>query len=147
VTLECCAKRRRGVEAPVEVVGIILDVIGKRDLTHVNYVASPSSNSRLPPADFCASTVLHARTCIVQSLLTNYRGWKAYRDAMDLNYLLLVVCILVVVGLVLYLFYWNRLLGFVFSLALRLWGWKAGNASVWVQFRESYGLALSPLQE
>lgn len=56
---------------------------------------------------------------------------------MKLDYLLLISCILVVVALVLYLFYWNRLIAYAISLGLRVWGWGYGGSSVWIEFRES----------
>jgi hypothetical protein len=53
-----------------------------------------------------------------------------------LNYELLIACILIVISLVLYLFYWNRLLSAFFNVLLRVWGWNAGVTSMWVEFGE-----------
>ena len=53
---------------------------------------------------------------------------------MGLNVLLLVVCVVIVVALVAYLFYWNRLLAFITSLTLRLALWNQGESSLWVEF-------------
>jgi hypothetical protein len=56
--------------------------------------------------------------------------------AMRLNYELLIACALIVVSLLAYLFYWNRILSLVFNALLRVWGWNAGASSMWVEFRE-----------
>lgn len=64
---------------------------------------------------------------------------------MDLDYLLLISCIFVALGLVLYLFYWNRFIAYVISLGLRLWGWNHGGASTWIEFR-TLPLSLLPAQ-
>lgn len=56
---------------------------------------------------------------------------------MFLNVPLLVVCVCIVLVLTFYLFYWNRLLAFIFSLVLRLALWNQGEASVWVEFGTS----------
>ncbi|RDX54978.1 hypothetical protein OH76DRAFT_1397305 [Lentinus brumalis] len=53
---------------------------------------------------------------------------------MILNVVLLIVCVCIVLGLLLYLFYWNRLFAFIFSLILRLALWNQGESSIWVEF-------------
>ena len=53
---------------------------------------------------------------------------------MFLNVGLIIVCIAIVIVLVSYLFYWNRLLAFVFSLILRLALWNQGESSIWLEF-------------
>ena len=55
-----------------------------------------------------------------------------------LNYKLLIVCICIVIGLSLYLFYWNRFIGFTLSRVLRLLFWNQGKASIWVDIGESW---------
>ena len=44
----------------------------------------------------------------------------------------LIIWILVVLGLVLYLFYWNRVLGFFLSLLVRFLSWNQASASAWI---------------
>jgi len=44
----------------------------------------------------------------------------------------LIIWILVVLGLVLYLFYWNRVLGFLLSLFVRFSSWNQASASAWI---------------
>jgi hypothetical protein len=44
----------------------------------------------------------------------------------------LIIWILVVLGLVLYLFYWNRVLGFLLSLLVRFLSWNQASASAWI---------------
>jgi hypothetical protein len=44
----------------------------------------------------------------------------------------LIVWILVVLGLVLYLFYWNRVLGLLLSLIVRVLLWNQASASTWI---------------
>lgn len=44
----------------------------------------------------------------------------------------LIIWILVVLGLVLYLFYWNRVLGLLLSLLVRLLSWNQASASTWI---------------
>ncbi|THH30793.1 hypothetical protein EUX98_g3395 [Antrodiella citrinella] len=52
-----------------------------------------------------------------------------------LDVVLLVVCISIVVVLILYLFYWNRLLGYFFGLVFRLYFWNQNESSVWLDIR------------
>ena len=59
---------------------------------------------------------------------------------MFINIVLLVVCVCIVVGLIFYLFYWNRFLAFIFSLILRLALWNQGDSSIWVEFGALYPL-------
>lgn len=53
-----------------------------------------------------------------------------------LNFELLIVCICIVIGLSLYLFYWNRFVGYVLGRILRLLFWNQGEGSVWVNIGE-----------
>lgn len=53
-----------------------------------------------------------------------------------LNYRLLFVSICIVIGLVLYLFYWNRILGFIIGRIIRLLFWNQGESSIWVDVGE-----------
>ena len=46
----------------------------------------------------------------------------------------LIIWILVVLGLVSYLFYWNRVLGFLLSLLARVLSWNQASASTWIDF-------------
>lgn len=50
-----------------------------------------------------------------------------------LNTSLLGVCIGIVVGVVLYTFFWNRLVGFLISLVLRIIWWNQEGGSAWVE--------------
>ena len=50
-----------------------------------------------------------------------------------LNPVLLIVCVCIVIALVFYLFYWNRLLAFILSLILRLVLWNQGESSIWLE--------------
>jgi hypothetical protein len=49
---------------------------------------------------------------------------------------LLVACILIGLGTIFYLFFWNRLLAFLLSILLRVWGWKGDTSRIWVEFSE-----------
>ncbi|KAI0958666.1 hypothetical protein AcV7_004416 [Taiwanofungus camphoratus] len=49
-----------------------------------------------------------------------------------LNIVLLVTCICIVVVLTLYLFWWNRIFGYLLGLVFRLSFWKQGESSTWV---------------
>jgi hypothetical protein len=51
-----------------------------------------------------------------------------------LNFKLLVICICIIIALTLYLFYWNRFIGFLISRVLRLFFWSQGKSagSIWV---------------
>ncbi|KAI0743929.1 hypothetical protein C8Q80DRAFT_1355680 [Daedaleopsis nitida] len=53
---------------------------------------------------------------------------------MALNVVLLIVCVCIVLALLFYLFYWNRLLAFLLSLVLRLALWNQGESSLWLEF-------------
>ncbi len=55
-----------------------------------------------------------------------------------LERLLLVSCICIIVALVLYFFYWNRLLGLLISLALRVLYWNQEGSSCWVEIGRSF---------
>ena len=56
--------------------------------------------------------------------------WRQTATMLDVVFL--IIWILVVLGLVLYLFYWNRVLGFLLSLLVRLLSWNQASASTWV---------------
>jgi hypothetical protein len=62
--------------------------------------------------------------------------------AAAVNYQLVIACALIVISLLLYFFYWNRLLASFINIFLRVWGWKAGTASVWIQFREHHTVVI-----
>lgn len=47
--------------------------------------------------------------------------------------LLLVICICIVLALVIYLFYWNRLIAFCIGQIIRLLYWNQEAASIWVE--------------
>ncbi|KAI0699566.1 hypothetical protein BC835DRAFT_1412549 [Cytidiella melzeri] len=51
---------------------------------------------------------------------------------LDINYRLVIVAACVVISLILYLFYWNRILGYILSLAIRLLAWNQKESSIWV---------------
>ena len=53
-----------------------------------------------------------------------------------LDVVLLVVCICIIIALILYLFYWNRLLGYIFGLVFRLYFWGQNESSVWLDIGE-----------
>jgi hypothetical protein len=44
----------------------------------------------------------------------------------------LIAWVLVVLGLVLYLFYWNRVVGFLLSVLVRVLSWNQASASTWI---------------
>jgi hypothetical protein len=44
----------------------------------------------------------------------------------------LIVSIFVLIGLILYLFFWNRVIGYVLSLLVRIFSWNQGSSNVWV---------------
>ncbi|KAJ3553006.1 hypothetical protein NM688_g3848 [Phlebia brevispora] len=50
-----------------------------------------------------------------------------------LNYKLLIVCICIVVGLNLYLFFWNRFVAYVIGRIIRFIFWNCGENSIWVE--------------
>jgi hypothetical protein len=47
--------------------------------------------------------------------------------------LLLVVCIAIVVALIAYFFYWNRLFAFIIVQVVRLVYWNQEASSIWVE--------------
>lgn len=55
-----------------------------------------------------------------------------------LDRLLLVSCVCIIVALILYFFYWNRFLGFLFSLALRVFYRNQDGSSYWVEIGLSF---------
>ncbi|KAI0314094.1 hypothetical protein OF83DRAFT_1165342 [Amylostereum chailletii] len=50
-----------------------------------------------------------------------------------LNYLFLITAIIVVTAALLYLFYWNKLVGLLLGLGLRIAFWNQGEHSIWVE--------------
>ena len=52
----------------------------------------------------------------------------------ELDYELLIACIILAIATVFYLFFWNRLLAFLISTVLRVWGWQGGTARIWIEF-------------
>jgi len=56
--------------------------------------------------------------------------WKPTTTMFDVVFL--IIWILVVLGLVLYLFYWNRVLGFLLSFLVRFASWNQASASTWI---------------
>lgn len=50
-----------------------------------------------------------------------------------LNVIELVVCVLIVVTLVFYFFFWNRFFGLLFSFLARFALWNQEESSVWVK--------------
>ncbi|KAH8080285.1 hypothetical protein BXZ70DRAFT_901408 [Cristinia sonorae] len=52
---------------------------------------------------------------------------------LNFNVVLLIVCICIALGLIAYLFYWNRLLGLIFGLVFRLYFWNQNESSVWLE--------------
>lgn len=49
-----------------------------------------------------------------------------------LNIVLLIACVLTAVLLLLYLFYWNRVLALVISIVLRIAFWNQAESSIWL---------------
>ncbi|KAI0368271.1 hypothetical protein BV20DRAFT_969313 [Pilatotrama ljubarskyi] len=60
-----------------------------------------------------------------------------------LNVVELVVCVLIVVSLVFYFFYWNRFFAFLFSLLIRFALWNQGESSAWVKLGSIHFSVLS----
>lgn len=61
-----------------------------------------------------------------------------------LNYEILIICLSIIVGLIIYLFYFNRILGFIIGRILRLLFWNQGESSIWVhvgEYRDAFTLA------
>jgi hypothetical protein len=52
------------------------------------------------------------------------------------SYKLVIASALIVVALAIYFFYSNRIVAFLANILLRLWGWKSGSASAWIEFRK-----------
>jgi hypothetical protein len=57
--------------------------------------------------------------------------------------MLLAVCISIIVVLILYLFYWNRLVAYLIGLFFRLLYWKPSNSRVWVEIGTTSDVSLS----
>lgn len=53
-----------------------------------------------------------------------------------LNYKLLIVCVCIVIVISLYLFFWNRFVGYILGRLFRLWFWNQGESSVWLDIGE-----------
>lgn len=47
--------------------------------------------------------------------------------------LLLVACICIVIALIIYLFYWNRLFAFIIGQVIRVVYWNQEASSIWVE--------------
>ena len=47
--------------------------------------------------------------------------------------LLLVACIAIVIALIIYFFYWNRLFAFIIAQVIRLVYWNQEASSIWVE--------------
>ncbi|KAI0358672.1 hypothetical protein OH77DRAFT_1587674 [Trametes cingulata] len=60
-----------------------------------------------------------------------------------LNVVELVVCVLIVISLVFYFFYWNRFFAFLFSLLVRFALWNQGESSAWVKLGSIHFSVLS----
>ena len=56
--------------------------------------------------------------------------------------MLLAVCISIIVVLILYLFYWNRLVAYLIGLFFRLLYWKPSNSRVWVEIGTTSDVSL-----
>ena len=54
-----------------------------------------------------------------------------------LNYRLVIAAGCVVIGLIFYIFYWNRIIGHLVSLLIRLVAWNQKESSVWVHIGAS----------
>jgi hypothetical protein len=49
------------------------------------------------------------------------------------DYRLLAACISIILGSLLYFFYWNRFIAFLLSIVFRISFWQQGSSSVWLQ--------------
>lgn len=58
-----------------------------------------------------------------------------------LNIVLLIACVFTVILLLLYLFYWNRVLALAISILLRIAFWNQAESSIWLTIGT---LTLSP---
>ena len=56
----------------------------------------------------------------------------------------LIAAVIVVIALLFYILYWNRLLAFILSIVLRVALWKKDGSSVWIQI-SAYILGRSSL--
>lgn len=63
-----------------------------------------------------------------------------------LNYEILIICLSIIIGLIIYLFYFNRILGFIIGRILRLLFWNQGESSVWVHVGEYYDASTMTLR-
>lgn len=50
-----------------------------------------------------------------------------------LNNVLLITAILIVVALLVYIFFWNRIVGYILSVALRVAYWNQAGDSAWIE--------------
>lgn len=53
----------------------------------------------------------------------------------------LVATVLVIIALLFYILYWNRLLALILSLVLRVVLWNKGGPSVWIQIGDLFFLS------
>lgn len=53
-----------------------------------------------------------------------------------MNYHLLAACIGIIIGSIIYFFYFNRLVAYLLGLAFRLSFWNQGASSVWLEIGE-----------
>jgi len=54
-----------------------------------------------------------------------------------LDHRLLAACISIILGSLLYFFYWNRFIALLLSIVFRVSFWKQGSSSVWVDIGDS----------
>lgn len=64
-----------------------------------------------------------------------------------LNVVLLIICICIIIAVIAYLFYLNRLIGFLLGLVCRIAFWNSGETSIWVSIGTFLLPALVILQE
>lgn len=53
-----------------------------------------------------------------------------------LDYVLLITAISIVIALLLYILSWNRIIGYILSVALRVAYWNQAGDSIWVEIGE-----------
>lgn len=55
-----------------------------------------------------------------------------------LKAILLIACICIIIAIILYLFFWNRVVASIFSFLLRLYSWGQGESSIWIDIGKCY---------
>jgi hypothetical protein len=55
-----------------------------------------------------------------------------------LDYRLLAACISIILGSLLYFFYWNRFIAFLLSIVFRISFWQQGSSSVWLEIGDHF---------